>query len=208
MKYLPIYAATVVALLTSTSFATAQADHGHGTNPPGETSSGAADPGMMGGDHSQMMQMMKGMHAQMMAGKDMAGKDMGGKDMGGKDMGGMGTGAPSGMATMDSDMMRMMVGSTMMGAPGSEDASVAMQSRLVEFDADGDGSLSLPEFQALHTAMIREAMVDRFQHLDADGDGKISTDEMGAPMRRMEMRGMTGGAGSMMDNVSEGNTLN
>lgn len=193
MKYLPIYAATVVALLTSTSFATAQADHGHSTNPPGETSSGNVDPGMMGGDHSQMMRMMMGMHAQMMTGND---------------MGGMGDGAPSGMATMDSDMMRMMMGSTTMGAPGSEDASAAMQSRLAEFDADGDGSLSLPEFQALHTAMIREAMVDRFQHLDADGDGKISTDEMGAPMRRMEMRGMTGGAGSMMDSVIEGNTLN
>lgn len=189
MKYLPIYAAAVVALLTSTSFATAQADHGHGTNPPGETSSGDLVLGMMGGDHSQMMQMMMGMHAQMMDGKG---------------MGMMGDGKTSGMAPMDSDMM----GSTMMGAPGLEDASVAMQSRLAEFDADGDGSLSLPEFQALHTAIIREAMVDRFQHLDADGDGKISTDEMGAPMRRMEMRGMTGAAGSMMDSVIEGNTLN
>lgn len=193
MNNLPILAAAVVVLLTSTSFATEQTDHGHGTNPPGETSFGGGALGMMGGDHSQMMQMMMGMHAQM---------------MGGKDMGMMGDDATSDMETMDSDMMRMMMGSVTMGARMLEDASVAMESRLAEFDEDGDDGLSLSEFQALHTAMIREAMVDRFQHLDADGDGQITVDEMGAPVRRMEMRGMMGGAGSMMDGVIEGKTLN
>lgn len=193
MNNLPIFVAAVVALLTSTSFATAQADHGHVANPPGETSSGGGDLAMMGGDHSQMMQMMMAMHTQM---------------MGGKDMSMMGDDETSRMEMKDSDMMRMMMGSTTMEARSPEDATVALESWLAEFDKNGDGGLSLSEFQALHTAMIQEAMVDRFQHLDADGDGQITADEMSTPVRRMEMRGMMGGAGSMMDNVVDDNTPN
>ncbi|MDX5370601.1 MAG: calcium-binding protein, partial [Alphaproteobacteria bacterium] len=82
--------------------------------------------------------------------------------------------------------------------PEPEAARATMLARLAEFDADGDGSLSLAEFEALHAAMIRETMVDRFQHLDADGNGRITESEMGAPARRMEMRrGMPGAAGMM-----------
>ena len=74
-----------------------------------------------------------------------------------------------------------------------------MLSRLTEFDADGDGTLSLSEFETLHAALARETTVDQFQHLDADGDGKITQTEMVAPARRMEMRGMSPGSpGPMM----------
>ncbi|MCB1334781.1 MAG: EF-hand domain-containing protein [Roseivivax sp.] len=61
-----------------------------------------------------------------------------------------------------------------------------MMMRMTEFDADRDGKLTLPEFEALHGAMMRETMVDRFQHLDADGDGRITQDEMSAPAQRLQ----------------------
>ena len=81
-----------------------------------------------------------------------------------------------------------------------------MLARLAEFDVDGDGTLSLAEFEALHAAMIRETTVDRFQHLDADGDGRITEAEMGGPARRMEMRReMPGAPGMMGDQMPSGN---
>jgi hypothetical protein len=149
--------------------------------------------------------MMMRMHSQMMSG----GMDM----MGGGGMPMAGPGGMQGMAMMDRDMMQMMMGGGMMGTgmagvPSAADAGTMMQSRLSEFDADGDGKLSLAEFEALHGAMIRDMTVDRFQHLDADGDGKITADEMGMPARRMEMRGMTDGSAPMMGGAVEGGTGN
>ena len=49
------------------------------------------------------------------------------------------------------------------------------QSRLTEFDANGDGSLSLEEYQALWMEAMRERMVDRFQAHDDDGDGLVTS---------------------------------
>ena len=76
-----------------------------------------------------------------------------------------------------------------------------------KYDANSDGALSIDEFEALHSALIRETMVDRFQHLDADGDGSVTEEEMQAPagqlerMHAMHNRMMEGGGnarGSMM----------
>ena len=96
-----------------------------------------------------------------------------------------------GMSRMDRDMMRTMMGADMMdGMPGKK-----MQAGLKDYDADGDGTLSLDEFSVWHAAMLRETMVDRFQHLDADGDGAITSDEMSAianRMKRMNGKGMHG----------------
>ncbi len=61
-----------------------------------------------------------------------------------------------------------------------------LEDRLAEFDADDSGTLSLEEFEALHSAMIRESMVDRFQMLDNDGDGEVTGEEMVAPADRMQ----------------------
>jgi len=62
--------------------------------------------------------------------------------------------------------------------------------RLVKFDADGDKSLTLQEYQALWLDAMRERMVDRFQELDADGDGKVTVEEFQDPyaktVRRMD----------------------
>lgn len=62
------------------------------------------------------------------------------------------------------------------------------QSRLAEFDQDGDGSLSLEEYQALWMDAMRERMVDRFQAHDDDGDGMITAEEFGQPFDRMVSR--------------------
>jgi Ca2+-binding EF-hand superfamily protein len=62
------------------------------------------------------------------------------------------------------------------------------QSRLAEFDQDGDGSLSLEEYQALWVDAMRERMVDRFQAHDDDGDGMVTAEEFGEPFDRMVSR--------------------
>jgi Ca2+-binding EF-hand superfamily protein len=51
------------------------------------------------------------------------------------------------------------------------------QGKLQEFDANGDGSLSLEEYQALWLDAMRERMVDRFQAHDDDGDGLVTVVE-------------------------------
>jgi Ca2+-binding EF-hand superfamily protein len=62
------------------------------------------------------------------------------------------------------------------------------QSRLVEFDADGDGSLTLEEYQALWVDAMREIMVDRFQAHDDDGDGRVTAAEFAEPFDRIVSR--------------------
>lgn len=64
----------------------------------------------------------------------------------------------------------------------------ARQSRLAEFDQDGDGSLTLEEYQALWMDAMRERMVRRFQAHDADGDAIVTVEEFGSPFDRMVLR--------------------
>lgn len=170
MQTFKILATSATLLLSATGAAFAQAGHDHGAQQPGvATETSDSESGPITGDQTDMMQtmmpMMMGMHARMMNHVDRPG-----------------------MAMMDRGMMQMMMGPGMMGIPSAEEATAAMRARLSEFDADGDGSLSLSEFETLHSAMIRESMVDRFQHLDADGDGAVSPSEMVAPAGRMSMR--------------------
>jgi Ca2+-binding EF-hand superfamily protein len=82
-------------------------------------------------------------------------------------------------------------------AANAKDKQAILQAKLAEFDANGDGALSIAEFETLHSAAIRELMVDRFQALDNDGDGLVTAEEMKAPARRSGMMGamMGGGAG-------------
>lgn len=54
--------------------------------------------------------------------------------------------------------------------------------RLKRFDADGNGELSLDEFQGLWVELTRPVRVRAFQFVDADGNGQITTAEMQKPL--------------------------
>ena len=72
------------------------------------------------------------------------------------------------------------------GKTTSEEARTQLQNILNESDLDGDGSLSISEFEDFHSRLIREKMVDRFQHLDADGSGAITAEEFVSPAENIE----------------------
>lgn len=72
------------------------------------------------------------------------------------------------------------------GKVSPQEARTTLEGWLKESDANGDGTLNIAEFEALHSRLTRETMVDRFQHLDADGDGQVTHDEMTAPAKMME----------------------
>lgn len=100
----------------------------------------------------------------------------------------MGGGGPAGgMVMMGTIMERLDTNGD--GTVTSQEANEGLQALLAEYDADGDEDLSLAEFETLHSALIRETMVDRFQFLDADGDGAVTAAEIVEPadmMGRME----------------------
>ena len=173
MQSLKILATSAALLMGASGLALAQSDHGHSAEQPTTIpkTDGGQHHGNAGGQGGmmQMMPMMMNMHGQM-----------------------GGQGGEGGMGMMDRGMMQMMMRPGMMGMPSAEEATAAMQARLAEFDADGNGSLSLGEFETLHSAVTRELMVDRFQHLDADGDGAVTQAEMTAPAERMKMHGGMG----------------
>jgi len=55
------------------------------------------------------------------------------------------------------------------------------------FDTDGNGQLSLQEYEALWLEMMRRRMVDSFQRHDDDGDGQVTAEEYLATTGRMVM---------------------
>lgn len=60
--------------------------------------------------------------------------------------------------------------------------------RLAAFDSDGNGVLSLEEYEALWLDAMRKRMVDRFQSHDDDGDGQVSVGEFSEGTSRLVMR--------------------
>ena len=68
---------------------------------------------------------------------------------------------------------------------------------LAEYDADGDGTLNLEEYQALWLARVYERMVDAFQALDANGDGEITIEEFNAGLANIVARMDQDGDGAL-----------
>ena len=69
--------------------------------------------------------------------------------------------------------------------------------RLQAFDSDGNGTLSLDEYQALWLDAMRERMVDRFQAHDDDGDGEVTVEEFGEERARLVERMDRDGDGAL-----------
>lgn len=65
------------------------------------------------------------------------------------------------------------------------------------FDSDGDGQLSLKEYEALWLDVMRERMVDRFQNLDEDGDATVTSAEFSEPFGQMVQRMDRNGDGKL-----------
>jgi hypothetical protein len=113
-------------------------------------------------------------------------------------------GSVMGGGIMDGGMMQMFDADGD-GTVTPEELRTQLQAKLTEYDGNGDGSLSIAEFETLHSAMIREAMVDRFQYLDTDGDGAVTAEEMTAPAIKMErMNMMRAGQGQMQGQPGSG----
>jgi hypothetical protein len=146
----------------------ADSDHGSGQARRGDNAGGFHHSASEGGTGDHMSGMMEMMHSG-------RGGMMGGGMMGGGMMGG--AGHLQELFDADED-----------GNVTPEELRTGLLESLGTYDADGNGSLSLEEFETMHSAHIRETTVDRFQAFDADGDGQISDEEMVAPadqMRRM-----------------------
>ena len=63
-------------------------------------------------------------------------------------------------------------------ALSQEEINAAVNSRFAEFDADKNGSLSLPEFEALWAEITKPVAVRAFQFLDPDGDAAVAKAEL------------------------------
>lgn len=59
-----------------------------------------------------------------------------------------------------------------------EEIDAFIQTKVDLGDADGDGSLTLDEFQTVYVDLMRRMIVDHFQRLDEDGDGQITPAEI------------------------------
>ena len=64
------------------------------------------------------------------------------------------------------------------GALSQEEINAAVNARFAEFDADKNGSLSLPEFEALWADITKPIAVRAFQFLDPDGDAAVAKAEL------------------------------
>ena len=107
-------------------------------------------------------------------------------------------GASSGMSThsgMMPGMMMKMADKDGDGTVSADEMRDMMQARLSENDANGDGSLSPAEFEAMHIKMMQQHLSERFAQLDTDGNGALSSDEMAAHAEMMSK--MHSGAGDM-----------
>ena len=64
----------------------------------------------------------------------------------------------------------------------------AQADQLKKYDKDGDGTLSLAEYQPLFADQTHEPMVRSFQGFDRDGDGKVTADELNGRYDRLVQR--------------------
>jgi len=71
------------------------------------------------------------------------------------------------------------------GSISKDEVNAVLAGKMKQYDKDGDGTLSLAEYQNLWMDMMRERMVRSFQRFDRDGDGKVTADELDHPVDRI-----------------------
>ncbi len=74
------------------------------------------------------------------------------------------------------------------GEVSQADVDAVRAERLAAFDTDGNGVLSLEEYEALWLDAMRTQMVQGFQRLDVDGDTGVTEAEFLAPYARLVER--------------------
>ncbi|KNG95029.1 hypothetical protein ATO11_03930 [Pseudaestuariivita atlantica] len=141
--------------------------------------------GMMGGGMMGADMMGADMMGGGMMGADMMGGGMMGGGMMGADMKGQGM-MGQGMMMGDAGHFQSLFDANDDGTVTPEELRAGFLDALKTYDADGNGSLSLDEFDTMHAAHIRATTVDRFQAFDADGDGQVTAEEIAAPADRMQ----------------------
>jgi len=80
-------------------------------------------------------------------------------------------------------MLRQMFETFDLNGDGSltqEEIDTARAQQLSGADTDGDGALSIAEYETLWLEAMRERMVDAYQRHDADGDGSVTAEEFNA----------------------------
>ncbi|NQV54573.1 MAG: hypothetical protein HQ503_01825 [Rhodospirillales bacterium] len=98
------------------------------------------------------------------------------RGMSGRMGGGMGTGM---MEQFDADKD---------GTITAAEIAKLQKDQIAKYDKNGDGKLSLDEFQGLWTEHMKERMVDHFQALDNDGDALVTEAEIGRITKHMTDR--------------------
>jgi Ca2+-binding EF-hand superfamily protein len=68
------------------------------------------------------------------------------------------------------------------------EVAAVRSSQLRDFDRDGNGTLSLQEYEQLWLVRMRERMVSSFQRLDNDGDAIVTANEFNKRSDRMLAR--------------------
>jgi len=119
--------------------------------------------------------------------------------MGRRDHGGMGPGL--GTAGTGRDGMRLFeeFDRSGDGEISRADIEAVRSERLAAFDADGDGVLTLDEYEALWLDAMRPRMVRGFQRLDIDGDAAVTAAEFIAPYEGLVDRFDRDGDGMMTE---------
>ena len=74
------------------------------------------------------------------------------------------------------------------GSITQEEVDQFRADRLKAFDKDGNGTLSLEEYEALWLDAMKRRMVRMFQKHDRDGDGEVTTEEFSERTKHMVLR--------------------
>lgn len=89
------------------------------------------------------------------------------------------------------------------GKLSQEEIDRSRVERFSSFDADGNQSLTLAEYEKLWLDAMREVMVDRFQELDADGDAQVTAEEFKRPFAKL-VRHMDRNDDGVLDDADRG----